>query len=129
MVTALAALALYFGDSAVRAHAPWLALVALMAYIGSFAIGRGPVFWLMIAEIYPLGIRGKAMSVNSITNWGFNFLVSFTFLTLVDAITRSGTFLVYAVLGVVAVVFFIVKVPETKGRSLDEIAATASSDN
>lgn len=56
-------------------------------------------------------------------------MVSFTFLTLAGAITRSGTFLVYAVPGVGAVVFFIVKVPETKGRSLDEITSSASSDN
>ncbi|MGH3026481.1 MAG: MFS transporter, partial [Gaiellaceae bacterium] len=103
------------------AHAGWLALVSLIVYIASFAVGLGPVFWLMISEIYPLKVREAAMSVCSIANWGFNFLVSFTFLQLVGTAGRGGAFFLYAGLGVLAVLFFAWKVPETRGRSLEEI--------
>jgi sugar porter (SP) family MFS transporter len=121
LTIALVALGLFFEVPAVKAHAGWLALVSLIVYIASFAVGLGPVFWLMISEIYPLKIRGAAMSVCSIANWGFNFLVSFTFLQLVDTAGRGGAFFVYAGLGVLAVFFFAWKVPETRGRSLEEI--------
>ena len=92
-----------------------------MAYIASFAVGLGPVFWLMISEIFPLELRAPAMAVCTVANWAFNFIVSFTFLTLVDYLGKAGTFWLYAVVGVVAVVFFARLVPETKGRSLEEI--------
>ena len=73
-------------------HARSLAIVAvlgLLIYTGSFAIGLGPVFWLLIAEIYPLTIRGAAMSVASMANWAANFVVTVTFLTLLNAIRRG----------------------------------------
>jgi Na+/melibiose symporter-like transporter len=75
----------------------------------------------MISEIYPLRIRSSAMSAASMTNWAANFLVSVSFLTLVSVIGRAGTFGLYAVIGVVAVWFFLAKVPETMGRSLEQI--------
>jgi sugar porter (SP) family MFS transporter len=129
LVVALAVLAAYFTFPSLQHSVPALALIALVVYIAAFAIGLGPVFWLMISEIYPLGVRGVAMSVSSVTNWGFNFLVSFTFLTLTSAITRGGTFLLYALIGVGAVVFFAAKVPETKGRSLEEITGRHRDDD
>jgi MFS family permease len=55
-----------------------------MVYVGAFAIGLGPIFWLLIAEIYPLRMRGRAMSVATTCNWGSNLLVALTFLTLVE---------------------------------------------
>ena len=60
--------------------------MCLAVYIASFAISLGPVFWLMISEIYPLRIRGTAMSVASIANWGSNFLVALTFPVLLAAL-------------------------------------------
>jgi sugar porter (SP) family MFS transporter len=120
---ALVLLAVYFGVGSLRDSAPWLALVALLVYIACFAIGLGPVFWLIISEIFPLRVRSKAMSAATVTNWLSNFLVSATFLTLVGAITRTGTFLLYAVLTVMAVAFFWRRVPETRGRSLEDIQA------
>jgi sugar porter (SP) family MFS transporter len=121
LTVALVGLGLFFQVAAIKDHASWLALASLIFYIASFAIGLGPVFWLMIAEIFPLGIRGPAMSVCTVANWGFNFLVSFTFLQLIDTAGKGGTFFVYAGLGVLAVLFFAWRVPETKGRSLEEI--------
>jgi SP family galactose:H+ symporter-like MFS transporter len=98
-----------------------VAVLAMMAYVAFFAVGLGPVFWLLIAEIYPLRLRGVAMSIASVANWGANLLVASTFLTLSEAIGRPATFWLFGLLGVLAAVFVHRRVPETKGRSLEEI--------
>jgi SP family galactose:H+ symporter-like MFS transporter len=99
----------------------WLTVLSVAAYVAFFAVGLGPVFWLLIAEIFPLAVRGRAMSLATISNWGFNLLVTITFLGLIDLFGRVGTFLLYAVLTLIGLVFTAVLVPETKGRSLEEI--------
>ncbi len=98
-----------------------VAVIGLLIYTGSFAIGLGPVFWLLIAEIYPLRIRGAAMSVATMANWGANFVVTISFLTLLNAIGGAGVFFLFGFLTLVALTYFWRKVPETKGRSLQEI--------
>jgi sugar porter (SP) family MFS transporter len=98
-----------------------VAVLGLLIYTGSFAIGLGPVFWLLIAEIYPLRIRGAAMSVASMANWAANFVVTISFLTLLSAIGGVGVFFLFGFLTLVALAYFWRKVPETKGRSLQEI--------
>ena len=98
-----------------------LAVVGLMLYVASFAIGLGPVFWLLISEIYPLRVRGLAMSIASEANWGSNLIIALTFLTLVQVLGRSGTFWLYALVGVGAWIFAFLLVPETKGKTLEEI--------
>jgi len=98
-----------------------VAVLGLLIYTGSFAIGLGPVFWLLIAEIYPLKIRGAAMSVASMANWAANFVVTISFLTLLSAIGGVGAFFLFGFLTLVALGYFWRKVPETKGRSLQEI--------
>ena len=98
-----------------------VAVLGLLIYTGSFAIGLGPVFWLLIAEIYPLKIRGAAMSVASMANWAANFVVTVSFLTLLSAIGGVGAFFLFGFLTLVALGYFWRKVPETKGRSLQEI--------
>jgi MFS transporter, SP family, galactose:H+ symporter len=99
----------------------WLAVVTLMLYVASFAISLGPIFWLLIAEIYPLKVRGIAEGTAAGVNWTFNFLVSVTFLTLVQALGPSFTFWLYALLAVGSWLFSYYLVPETKGRTLEEI--------
>jgi SP family galactose:H+ symporter-like MFS transporter len=101
----------------------YVAIGSLAVYVASFAIGLGPVFWLMISEIYPLKVRGSAMSIATVANWGFNLIVALTFLTLVGALGRPETFWLYAVIGVAAWVFIFRLVPETKGKTLEEIEA------
>jgi hypothetical protein len=75
----------------------------------------------MISEIFPLAIRGPAMAVCTVANWSFNFAVSFTFLSLVEALGRGGAFWLYAGIAVLALLFFWTKVPETKDQTLEEI--------
>ena len=121
-IVSLGVLGAFFASGALQQHVPWLALVCLIVYIASFAVGLGPVFWLMISEIFPLSVRSPAMSLSTVANWGSNFVVSTFFLSLVTAISREGTFWLYAAFGILALVFFIFRLPETKDRSLEEIA-------
>ena len=128
LTIALVSLGVFFASPSLQHSVGWLALASLLFYIFGFAIGLGPVFWLMISEIFPLQMRGPAMAVCSMFNWGFNFLISYTFLSLTDLITKSGTFWLYAGFGVCALVFFATVVPETKGRTLEEIQDDIGSD-
>ena len=102
----------------------WLAVISLALYVACFAIGLGPVFWLLISEIYPLKIRGRAMGVATMMNWGSNLIVALTFLSLLHSLGRSATFWLYAVVGILAWFFVYRLVPETKGRTLEQIDAS-----
>ena len=65
-----------------------------MIYVACFAFGLGPIFWLMISEIYPLKVRGAAMSAVTVTNWAMNLTVAVSFLSLVaiwGRLERSGS--------------------------------------
>lgn len=129
IVAGLVVLAVFFSSTALQQRAGYLALVGLLIFIASFAVGLGPVFWLMISEIFPLGVRSAAMAVCTIANWAANFAVAQTFLTLGNAITRQGVFCLYAGLAVLSLLFFIRRVPETKGRSLEQIQAELTGDH
>jgi sugar porter (SP) family MFS transporter len=119
MAVSLAALSAGFAFGATGA----LTVASLCVYVAFFAIGLGPIFWLLIAEIFPLRVRGRAMSLATISNWGFNLIVTISFLGLVDALGRPGAFGLYLLLTVAAFAFSWRLVPETKGRSLEEIEA------
>lgn len=121
LTVALAVLGAYFQFDAIRSAAGWLGLVCVIVFIVGFAIGLGPVFWLMISEIYPLSFRSHAMAIATIFNWAANFLVSYFFLQETAAIGQGPTFWIYGGVAVVAIVFFRAKVPETKNRSLEQI--------
>jgi SP family galactose:H+ symporter-like MFS transporter len=101
----------------------WIAVGSLMAYVGFFAVGLGPVFWLILSEIYPLRIRGRAMSVGTAANWSSNLIVALTFLTLTKLIGKPGTFGLYAAVTIGAWFFAYFLVPETKGKTLEQIEA------
>jgi sugar porter (SP) family MFS transporter len=96
-------------------------LVAMIVYIASFAFSLGPVVWTMINEIFPSRVRGKSVAFCTAVNWGSAFIVSATFLSLMDAIGESVTFLLFALACVVAFAWIKRRVPETKGKSLEEI--------
>jgi len=123
MIASLTLLGLVF---LLGAHSPalgWLAVGSVMLYVASFAISLGPIFWLLISEIYPLRIRGVAMGVATMANWGFNLLVALTFLLLIESFGAAYTFWMYAVVSVGSWIFSYRLVPETKGRTLEEINA------
>jgi MFS transporter, SP family, galactose:H+ symporter len=101
----------------------WIAVASLMVYVGSFAVGLGPVFWLMLSEIYPLRIRGRAMSVGTVANWSANLIVALSFLTLTQVLGKPATFWLYGFVSVGAWLFAFFLVPETKGRTLEQIEA------
>lgn len=99
----------------------WFALGSMILYIMCFAISLGPIMWLMIAEIFPLEIRGLGSSLAVSASWGFNMIVALTFLTLVKSFGAQGAFFLYAMLSVFGVVFVITMIPETKGTTLEKI--------
>jgi sugar porter (SP) family MFS transporter len=98
-------------------------LIAMIVYIASFAFSLGPVVWTLIAEIFPNRIRGKAMAVCTAFNWGAAFIVSATFLSVMNAIGESTTFLIFGALCVITFFWVKAKVPETKGKTLEQIQA------
>ena len=100
-----------------------ITMVALVIFIASFAFSLGPVVWTIISEIFPNRIRGRAVSLATAANWGAAFLVTEFFLSIVNAIGEAATFFILASMCVLAYIFIWRYVPETKGRSLEEIQA------
>lgn len=96
-------------------------LVALVVFVASFAFLLGPIVWTIIAEIFPNRVRGRAVSFATAVNWGAAFLVTQFFLTIVDAIGESTTFILFAAICAVSWLYIARNVPETRGRSLGEI--------
>lgn len=109
----------YGGNSGLALKA--VSFVSLVVYVAAFAVSLGPICWLIISEIYPTQIRGLAMSVATVANWSFNLIVALTFLPLVEYLGTAYTFWGFAAVGIWALWFCKTKVPETKGRSLEEI--------
>jgi sugar porter (SP) family MFS transporter len=100
-----------------------VALVGLVIYIASFAFSLGPVVWTLINEIFPRDIRGRGVAVATAFNWGSAWLVSQFFLSLTDSIGQASTFWLFAALCLAAFVWIWRYVPETRGRSLEDIEA------
>jgi len=121
MAISLAALAASFGLHLDGQTMKLVGVGSLMLYVASFAVSLGPVFWLMISEIYPLRIRGLAMGFATSIQWLGNLVVSFTFPILIDHLGPAPTFSIYAAVCLAAIIFSIFVVPETKGMSLEEI--------
>jgi sugar porter (SP) family MFS transporter len=104
-------------------------LIAVVAFTGAFAMALGPIGWLLCSEIFPNKVRGRAMSVASLTVWASCFIVARTFPVLND-IPRIGpalTFWIYGAISFLAFLMVLAMVPETKGRSLEEIEAAWAS--
>ncbi|XP_017695744.1 PREDICTED: solute carrier family 2, facilitated glucose transporter member 10, partial [Lepidothrix coronata] len=77
----------------------WITLLSMMAFVSAFSIGFGPMTWLVLSEIYPAGIRGRAFAFCNSFNWAANLLISLSFLDLIDAIGFSWMFLLYGLMG------------------------------
>ncbi|NXF84882.1 GTR12 protein, partial [Eubucco bourcierii] len=100
----------------------WLSLASLLVYVAAFSIGLGPMSWLVLSEIFPGEIRGRAMALTSSMNWGINLLISLTFLTVTELIGLSWVCFIYTIMSLASLAFVIVFIPETKGCSLEQIS-------
>jgi SP family arabinose:H+ symporter-like MFS transporter len=98
-----------------------LILVSILFYVAFFALGMGPGPWLIISEIFPTKVRGRAASIATSTLWSGTLVVTFTFLTLVNTLKLWGTFAIYGALSFACFLFVWKMVPETKGRTLEQI--------
>lgn len=95
-------------------------LIFIITFIASYAIGYGPVIWTLLSEIYPTKIRGRAMSVATLSLWVGATIIGQIVPWMLDTLTPAGTFFVFA-LCCIPVPFILKKLPETKGKSLEEI--------
>lgn len=102
----------------------WLALGCMLMTVASFAIGLGPITWVLMAEVLPTRVRGRAMSFATVALWMASFAMTSTFLTLSRVFGITGVFAVYSGLCLVTVALGWWMAPETKGRSLEEIEAS-----
>ncbi len=98
-----------------------LTLLFMVAYIASFAGGLGPVFWVLVGELFPTKAKAEGSSAATTVNWLSNFIVSQSFLTVANAIGQGETFLIFAGICVLGVLFVGRFVPETKNHTPDEI--------
>lgn len=98
-----------------------LSLAALVFYTLAFAPGMGPVPWAINAEIYPQAVRERGNSAATITNWASNLLISLTFLSISSALSPTGAFLLYSNIVLLGFCLVLFCVPETKGRSIEQI--------
>ncbi|MBL1411459.1 sugar porter family MFS transporter [Sphingobacterium faecale] len=110
---------IYFGQS----YSPWL-LAALVGYIVFFAISTGTVIWIIISEVFPVSVRGKGQSFGSFVHWFFAALITFIFPVVLSSYVFGAAwmFVFFAVMMVLQALFAYFYLPETKGRSLEEIS-------
>lgn len=99
----------------------YMALTALMAYVAAYSFSFGPVTWLLLSEIFPAAIKGRAMSVSTSVNWAANLIISATFLRTVELLSLGGVFFGYAILTFMSIMFIFAAVPETRNKTLHRI--------
>ncbi len=119
MTASLTLLGFSFLSSSI--HSGLIAIVALLLYVSFFALSLGPVTWLIISEVFPLGIRGRAIGIAIFLNWMCNFIVSLTFLSLIEAFGPAVTFWLYGIICLLGLWFVWKRVPETKGKTFEQI--------
>ncbi|PSS14643.1 Sugar transporter ERD6-like [Actinidia chinensis var. chinensis] len=101
---------------------PILAVTGILVYIGSFSIGMGAVPWVVMSEIFPINVKGVAGGLATLVNWFIAWLESYTFNFLMSW-SSYGTFILYGAINALAIVFVVKVVPETKGKTLEQIQA------
>ncbi len=102
---------------------PMLILFAILGFVASFAMSIGPVMWVLFAELFPNRVRGMAISFVGLVNSAVAFLVTLIFPWELETIGVASTFLIYGLFAVIGLVFVMRILPETKGRSLEELEA------
>jgi sugar porter (SP) family MFS transporter len=128
LTVALFALAFSFShQAALGGSLGAIAIGCLMLYIACFAFSMGAIAWILVSEVFPLRVRGRGVAVATLASGISNFVVSLTFLSLIDAVGSAATFAIYGALSIVTLIFIRFVVPETCGRELESIStATAN---
>ncbi len=125
MSVALFALSFAFSNKATLGSSLGVVAIAcLMLYIACFAFSLGAIAWILVAEVFPLRVRGRGVAAATLGSGISNFAVSITFLSLVESIGSARTFAIYGALSVLTLIFVGFVVPETCGRDLESISAT-----
>ncbi|XP_045160564.2 solute carrier family 2, facilitated glucose transporter member 10-like isoform X2 [Mercenaria mercenaria] len=96
---------------------------ALMCYVAAYGFSFGPVTWLVLSEIFPAAVKGRAIAIATVFNWGTNLIVTFTFLDVMNALGVTWTFTVFGVICAFSVMFIYSFVPETKNSTLEQVSA------
>lgn len=107
----------------------WLPLASVATFIIVFSIGFGPIPWMMLGELFPSNVKGVASAVTAAFNWILAFAVTKSFQNLLDLLGAPVTFWIFAVMCIAGTIFTAVLVPETKGKSLEEIQLQLSGKN
>jgi sugar porter (SP) family MFS transporter len=137
LVVALLAMGTCFAlQSTLGDSIKWVTIALIWIYIAFFAISLGPLGWLIISEVFPLSVRGIGSSIGALSNWLFNGVVAFTFFKIVKGLTLpgssiilkgedlgnpAGAFFLYALLGIVGIIWGYFYIPETKNVTLEKI--------
>ena len=102
-------------------HASIISFISLVTYITAYSVSFGPISWILLSELFPLGVKARAMSLGQAVNWTANVAVSITFLDMVHTFTLPSVFGFYLVMSLVSLLFIYYYVPETKNKTLEEI--------
>lgn len=128
MTVALFALSFTLSHSAILGRSlGTVAILCLMGYMACFAFSLGAIAWILVAEVFPLRVRGRGVAAATLGSGISNFIVSITFLSLIEAIGGAGTFAIYGALSIVTLLFLRFVVPETCGRELESISLATES--
>ncbi len=99
----------------------WLVLIGIIGFVASFAVSLGPVMWILFSELFPDRLRGLAISFVGVINSAVSFLVQQLFPWELSNIGSSATYFIYGVFAFAGLLFVIMKLPETKGKSLEAL--------
>ena len=100
---------------------PILVLIGVLGFVASFAVSIGPVMWVLFSELFPQKVRGLAISFVGLINSGVSFLVQLVFPWELATLGSAGTFALYGLFAVMGLIFILIYIPETKGKSLEEL--------
>ena len=100
---------------------PLLILIGILGFVASFAVSIGPVMWVLFSELFPNAIRGLAISFVGFINSGISFTVQLVFPWELETLGSAGTILLYGIFGAIGFIFVMIILPETKGKSLEEL--------
>jgi sugar porter (SP) family MFS transporter len=130
MTLSLFLLAFSFHDqAALGSSLGIIATACLMLYITCFAFSMGPIAWIIVAEVFPLRLRGRGVAAATLGSGISNFIVSLTFLSLIQAAGNAATFCIYGGFCILTLFFVRFVMPETKGRELESISAGPSANH